>query len=138
MKHKLKSLWLVFVGLFLMSPSWAGVVVIGNANVSKLSATLVERIYTGRTIEVNGVAVKPVDAVQGSVLRKRFLETYLQQDEAKYVGYWIVRRYIGKGAPPREVGSVAELLDYVQNTPGAVGYVDEAELRPGINVLLKK
>ncbi|GAB2180595.1 hypothetical protein DLREEDagrD3_08180 [Denitratisoma sp. agr-D3] len=138
MKSMLKSLRLASLALVLASPAWAGVVVIGNANLAKLNPTQVERIYTGRTIEVNGVAVQPVDAVQGSALRKRFLETYLQQDEAKYIGYWTVRRYIGKGVPPREIGSVAELLDYVQNTPGAIGYVDESELRPGVNVLLRK
>ena len=31
----------------------------------------------------------------------------------------------------------AEVIDYVQNTPGAVGYIDAADLKPGLKVVLR-
>lgn len=46
--------------------------------------------------------------------------------------------YTGKGAPPKARSSPGEVLNFVQNTPGAIGYIDEADLKPGLNVLLKK
>jgi len=114
-----------------------GVVVIGNANLIRLDATTLEKIYTGKVIEVEGKPVTAVNANSGSTLRNRFLQVYLNQDEDKYTAYWTVRRYIGKGASPREISSSADVINFVTSTPGAIGYIDEADVPPGVNVLLK-
>ena len=119
------------------SRAGGGVVVIGNPNLTSLDAPTLEKVYTGRIIEVNGVAVTPVNANSGSAVRNRFLQAYLNEDEDKYTAYWIVRRYIGKGAPPREISSSAAVINFVKSTPGAIGYIDETDLQPGVNVLLK-
>jgi len=119
--------------------AWAGaVVVIGHGNVRKLDAGTVQRIYTGKVIEVDGVAVQPANLKAGQPLRQRFLNDYLQQADDAYIGYWTVRRYIGKGAPPREFASVAEVLAYVNATPGAVAYLDEADVPPAANIVLRR
>jgi len=114
-----------------------GVVVIGNANLIRLDATTLEKIYTGKVIEVEGKPVTAVNANSGSTIRNRFLQVYLNQDEDKYTAYWTVRRYIGKGASPREMSSSADVINFVTSTPGAIGYIDEADVPPGVNVLLK-
>ena len=113
------------------------VVVISHPSVVKLDAATLQKVYTGKVMEVDGVAVTAVNAKQGSVVRTRFLWAFLNQDEDKYTGYWTVRRYIGKGAPPRELPSSTDVIDFVKSTPGAIGYIDEADLKPGINVLLQ-
>jgi ABC-type phosphate transport system substrate-binding protein len=114
-----------------------GVVVIGHASLTRLDVATLEKIYTGRIIEVDGIPVKPVNANSGSTVRNRFLQFYLNEDEDKYTAYWTVRRYIGKGASPRELTSSADVINFVKSTPGAIGYIDEADVQPGINVLLK-
>ena len=128
--------WLVFILLaFVLGDAHAeNVVVIGHAGLGKLSTTAVERIFTGKVIEVDGVHVTAVNLKPGA-LRSRFLQHYLNQDDDKYTAYWTVRRFIGKGIPPRELSSVDEVIDFVQHTPGAIGYIDESELKPGLNVL---
>ncbi len=118
--------------------AWAGVVVVGHANVRKLDLPTVQRIYTGKVIEVGGVPVAPVNLRTGQPVRQRFLNDYLQQNEDAYLAYWTVRRYVGKGVPPREMATVADILHYVQNTPGAVAYLDEADVPASVNVLLRK
>jgi hypothetical protein len=114
-----------------------GVVVIGHAGLSSADPSTVEKIYTGKIIEINGTPVTAVNVSSGNALRSRFLQTYLHQDEDKYTAYWVVRRYIGKGASPRELSSSAEVIQFVSSTPGGIGYISEDELRPGLNVLLK-
>ncbi|MBC7704692.1 MAG: hypothetical protein H7274_12210 [Rhodoferax sp.] len=114
-----------------------GVVVIGNANLQQLDVNTVAKIYTGKVIEVNGVAVTAVNASSGSPVRNRFLQAYLKQDEDKYTAYWTVRRYIGKGASPRELSRSTDVINFVNATPGAIGYIDEADVLPGVNVLLR-
>lgn len=110
---------------------------IGHPGLPSLDRIMVQRIYTGRIVELDGVRVTPVDLPPGSPLRARFLGAILDQDEGKYTGYWTVRRYVGKGTPPGILGSPAEVIDFVRKTPGAIGYVDEGDLRPGLEVLLR-
>ncbi|WP_398308662.1 hypothetical protein [Zoogloea sp.] len=115
-----------------------GVVVIGHPQLPRLNATVLRKLYTGRSTEVNGAPVIVVNAPPGSPVRNRFLNTYVEQDEERYVAYWTVRRFIGKGLPPKEMDSAAAVIEFVQKTPGAIGYVDAAELRPGLNVLARQ
>jgi ABC-type phosphate transport system substrate-binding protein len=114
-----------------------GVVVIGHENVKQLDTRTVARIYTGRVIEVDGVSVTAINANVGSPLREHFLRIYLEQDEDKYTAYWTVRRYIGKGASPREFNDANAIIQFVTTTPGAIGYIKESDIRPGLNVLLR-
>lgn len=113
------------------------IVVIGNSNLSKVDADTISKIFTGKVIEVGGVNVVAVNVIPGS-LRNQFLQSFLKQTDEKYVAYWTVRRYIGKGAPPRELRSAADVINFVQSTPGAIGYIDEKDLKPGINVLVRR
>ena len=118
---------------------WAaeGVVVIGHSGIKKLDTATLARIYTGRVIEVEGISVTAVNAHAGSLVRNRFLQIFLNQDEDKYTAYWTVRRYIGKGASPREMARSSDIISFVNSTPGAIGYINEADLQPGLNVLLR-
>lgn len=122
--------------------AWAAdgdVLVIAHPSVPALEAATVNRLYTGRAIEVAGNPVTVVNAAAGSAVRQRFLIRYLQQDEEKYRAYWTVRRHVGKGAPPRELTSVAQMLEVVTRTPGAVGYIDAASAagQTGLNVICR-
>lgn len=129
--------------LLAISPVWVelhaadGVVVIGHAGIKRLDAPTVARIYTGKVIEVDGISVTAVNANAGSQVRNRFLQAFLNQDEDKYTAYWTVRRYIGKGASPRELVRSSDVISFVNTTPGAIGYIDEADVQPGLNILLK-
>jgi hypothetical protein len=105
---------------------------------SSMDLDTLQRIYTGKVVEVDGVHVIPVNAATGMALRQRFFSQYLQTDEDQYVAYWTVRRYVGKGTPPHDVSQKSEMIDFVMHTPGAIGYVDESDVQPGMNVILKR
>ena len=116
-----------------------GVVVIGNANLQRLDLETVEKIYTGKLIQVGGVYVTAVNADTGSAVRDRFLQAFLKQDEGKYTGYWRVRRSIGQGKPPRELPTSSDIINFVNSTPGAIGYVvGGMNLTPGVKLLRLK
>jgi ABC-type phosphate transport system substrate-binding protein len=124
--------------LSLCAHAAAGVVLIGHAGVPRLDDATVQKIYSGKMVEVSGISVTAVNQRVGSLQRNQFLQTYLNQDEEKYTAYWTVRRYIGKGVPPRELAGSADVINFVQTTPGALGYIDESDVKPGLNVLLRK
>ncbi len=132
-----------FVKLLLLtlsaSPCWASdVVMIGHPDVPRLSPATVQKLYEGRLVAVGGVAITAVNAPAGTPLRNRFLASYLGREEEDYTAYWTVRRFIGKGAPPQVLPSIQDVINFVQNQPGAVGYVDVKDLRPGMNLVLER
>jgi ABC-type phosphate transport system substrate-binding protein len=128
--------WLL-AGALAQAQDREALVLIGHPTVPRIDLPTAQRLYTGRAVEVGGVAVVVLNAAPGSRLRERFMAAVLNQDDDKYVAYWTVRKHIGKGTPPREMRSAAEVIDFVQSTPGAVGYVSTGDLRPGLNVVLR-
>lgn len=133
MKKKLNIFILIFY--FGFTKVHAGeIVIVGNSNVPKMDLVTIQKIYTGKIVSVSDISIKPVNAKLGSTERNLFLEKFMEQDEEKYTGYWTVRRYIGKGTPPNELNSSVEIINYVQSTAGAIGYIDAIELKAGVNV----
>lgn len=119
-------------------PALADSIVIGHPGMKPLDRTTLQRIYTGRIVEVGGVRVIPLNLPPGNQIRETFLRGCLKQDEEKYTGYWTVRRYVGKGTPPRELPTPAALVRYIAKTSGALGYVEESDITPEIRVLFRE
>ena len=127
----------VLLLLLALNEAHAGdVVVIGHANLGRLDAAMVQKIFTGKLIKVDGIDVTAVNVKSGP-LRDQFLQTYLQQTDAKYTAYWAIRLFVGKGTPPPELSSPAEVVKFVESTPGAIGYVDESDLVDSVRVLAR-
>ncbi len=124
--------------LCLAAAAQAGVVLVAHPSLHKLDTDTVQRIYTGKVIVVGGVSVVPVHLPAASPQRQRFMADLMQQSEDAYQAYWTVRRYVGKGTPPREVRSVAEALAHVASTPGGLAYVDDTDLPAGANVVWRR
>jgi ABC-type phosphate transport system substrate-binding protein len=117
----------------------SSLVVVANADTPALDADTLQKIYLGKVVEVGGRPIVPVNLTKGNILRTAFMEQVLAQDDDKFIAYWTVRRYIGKGSPPREFATIQEQLEFLRKTPGAVGYLDEsAEIKQGLKTILKK
>jgi ABC-type phosphate transport system substrate-binding protein len=113
--------------------------VVAHQDTPPLNEDILQKIYLGKVVEVDGRPVIPVNLAKGSALRKAFIEQFVGQDDEKFIAYWLVRQYIGKGSPPREFASIEQQLEFVRTTPGAVGYVsDSAQIKQGVRVLLRK
>ena len=137
LRAKLVALLLLAIGL-LPSAMAGEVLVIGHPGMGKLDGTAIQKIFTGRIVELGGSPIIAVNQPPGSPARNRFLEAFLGQDEEKYTAYWTVRRFIGKGLPPKDLSTASEIMQFVHTTPGAIAYIDAAELKPGLNILARK
>lgn len=111
--------------------------VVAHPNTPPVNRGVLQKIFLGKVIEVDGTSVIPVNLAPGDPDRRVFMTRVMEQDDEKFISYWTVRRYIGKGAPPREFSSLPELLDYVRQTPGAIGYSSGSAPKDGLSVLLK-
>lgn len=134
---KIQLKLLAIVMLITAGVAFAGdVVVIAHAGLPKTDKKTIAKIFMGQIIQVGGVYITPANLKSGA-LRERFLQTFLKQDDEKYTAYWTVRRYIGKGLPPRELANVTEVIAFVQATTGAIAYIDEDDLKAGLNVIAR-
>lgn len=113
------------------------VIVIGHPNLKQIDQKTIERIYTGKQIQIGEMFVTAINAEPGSAVRGKFLQTYLKQDEDRYTGYWRVRRSVGQGKPPREFIKSIDIINFVNSTPGAIGYISDSDYQPGLNVLIR-
>ena len=130
-------IWLFLIGICSATlQAEEALVVIGHSALQKTDLATLQRLYTGRVVSLNQQPATPLNLPPGHPLREQFLTDILGQTEEQYSGYWLVRRYVGKGTPPLELGGVDELIKYVQSTPGALGYVPAARLPRGANVIV--
>ena len=137
--HAARVLVALALGGFAPVVTAASLIVVANLDTPPLDEDTLQKVYLGKVVEVNGHPVTPVNLAKGNAIRKAFMEQYLTQDDEKFVAYWTVRRYIGKGTPPREFATIEQQLQFLRSTPGAIGYVDDSiELARGLRTLFPK
>jgi ABC-type phosphate transport system substrate-binding protein len=71
----------------------------------------------------SGDPLRPVDQRPDAKVRALFTESVLRRSVSAVRSYWQQRIFSGRGVPPPEVDSDTAVLRYIQQNPGAVGYV---------------
>ena len=107
----------------------AEVYVIANAEL-ELSPEEVKEIFLGEVQFAGALKLQPVDnaGAQGE-----FLARVLKMSGPKYQGAWTKKAFRdGLNAPPLKATD-AEVLSFVKNNPGAIGYV--SMLPAGVRVV---
>lgn len=93
------------------------------------SATEVDRdflrdAYLKKVVEWDdGQAVHPIDLSDKFPARERFTRDVLHKTPSQLRTYWNEQIFSGKGVPPPEADSTAQVIDYVVANRGAVGYL---------------
>ena len=83
----------------------------------------------------DGQVMVPVEPPGKSPVRQRFsLEVYGKQVLA-ISAYWQQQIFNGKGVPPPERATDAEIVTFVRETPGAIGYVWAGSDTTGVKVV---
>lgn len=118
---------LAFIALFILSCAigWsAEIFVFANKDVpdKELQRESVERIYLGKKSQwSDGTRVVPVVLKSGAT-HTAFVKKFLDRDASQFSTYWKQAVFTGRGMPPKSFESEAELIEFVSNTPGAIGY----------------
>lgn len=79
--------------------------------------------------------IRPVDGAASSAIRRRFSEDVLKRSVNAVQSYWQQVIFSGRGVPPPELDSDADIVSYVQKHPGAIGYVSPDVDPAGVKVL---
>ena len=113
-------------------------VVVNVANtVTEIDVGDLSRIFLKQTASwPDGSETMPVEIAPDTELRKEFSEAVHGRTAAAIKSYWQRQIFSGKGTPPIEFSSEEDLLFFVSEIPGAVGYVsDSTPLTSGVKAL---
>ncbi len=129
---------LIALTLFIGALAQAEVAVIvsaSNGNGS-LDKDTIERIFLGKTSSFpDGSQAIPVDQNEGSAAREAFNDKVLGKSSSQLKAYWSRLIFTGKGTPPKESGSDADVVSLVAKNPNLVGYVDAAAVDGSVKVV---
>lgn len=122
----------LLLALVVMSPGRASTAasgdfkVIANPQVAgdSVDRDFVRDAYLKKSTEWgNGDTIHPIDLASKFRERDRFTEQVIRKTPAQLRTYWNQQIFSGKGVPPPEADAVADVIDYVVSTKGAIGYV---------------
>lgn len=85
-----------------------------------------------------GGHVRPVDQSKTSAVRDAFSRDVLGKSLAAVEDYWTKAIFSGRAVPPVEKRSDADVVAYVRETPGAIGYVSSSAPAEGVKRLALK
>ena len=139
MKKSFASVALALLLVPAVQASEADVKVVTNASTGgvQIKREALRVAFLGTSARwADGQPVLAVDQSVRSSVRARFSESLLSQSVIAVQAHWMSQISSGKGRPPLTKASDAEVIAYVQATPGAIGYVaGDTSIEPGVKVL---
>ncbi len=118
-------------------PAFAEVVVVVNpkSSVASMTAEQVANIFLGKSnsFPSGGTAV-PVDGPEAP-WRDEFYTKVTGKTAAQVKAIWARLVFTGKGQPPRELPSAAEVKKFVAGTPDAIAYLDKSAVDGSVKVV---
>jgi len=118
--------------------SLAEVAVIVNAsNGNALADSEISRAFLGKLKSYgDGSGITPVNLKVGNDTRTAFEKNVLKKSSSQVKAYWSKLVFSGKGKPPKELGSDADVVNFVAGNPGAIGYVDAGSVNDKVKVIM--
>ena len=137
-KERIFCLGLTAFLLFVLSAtSYAQCIIITNNSVreSSISEEDVSRIFLGKKKKwTDGSKIDPVVIKDGD-LHEEFLKAFVHKTLASFSSYWKRQIVSGTGFPPKSFSSEPEIVKYVLENPGTIGYISATTAHEGVKVL---
>jgi ABC-type phosphate transport system substrate-binding protein len=112
------------------------VIVNPGSGVDRLTKAEVVNIFMGRYKKfASGVSALPVDLAGEQNEKERFYSSLVGMQLAEINSYWARVMFSGRGTPPRQMDTAAEVIEVVSNNKGAIGYIDRTRLDARVRVV---
>ena len=144
MRYKLKTkrffIMLVSFAVLIFAESYAmasDVVIVGNKNLSTetISKETLQRIFLGQqTNWEDGTKIK-FAILKTDQNDDIFLREYLYYTSTRFVRHWRSQVFSGKGEMPPNLKSDEEMLKFIQDDKGAIGFVTAGTDTSAVKVL---
>jgi ABC-type phosphate transport system substrate-binding protein len=106
--------------------------------VDAIDAPTAQKVFLKQISKVSGAAVTPVDQAPAAAVREAFSKKVVGRPVGAVQQYWQQKIFSGGDVPPATKSSDRDVVEFVKNTPGAIGYVSASASTDGVKVLSLK
>lgn len=112
-------------------------IIVNSANgTSPLAKKELSQLFMKKTAKwSDGTAVVAVDQTEKSSVRERFTQEVHGKSVAAVKSYWQQQIFSGRDVPPVEKSSDAQVVAFVKQNAGAIGYVGDSADTAGVRVV---
>jgi ABC-type phosphate transport system substrate-binding protein len=111
-------------------------VVSAKSGITTLTKTQLADIFLGKASRFpNGTQAVPIDQAEDAPARAEFYLKLAGRSAPQMKAYWSKIIFTGRGQPPQEVRSSAELKKRIAQDPTAIGYIEESLVDDSVRVV---
>ncbi|MBN1625650.1 MAG: substrate-binding domain-containing protein, partial [Deltaproteobacteria bacterium] len=121
---------LIAIMLGISGMAYAGeIIVIGNKSISEsaLKKQDLKNIFLGKKSTWSDNKKIVFFIQNNSSVSDQFFSEYINKSSAQFSSYWKEKVFTGQGTPPKSFSSDEEMVQFVSQTDGAIGYVSSSE-----------
>ncbi len=139
MKILYKSIFFLLLSCSSMLSFAEVAVIISSANPNaSIAAGDITKIFLGKTKKFpDGSQAVPIDQDDGTPARDAFNDKILGKSASQLKSYWSRLIFTGKGTPPKQSGSDADVKALIANNPNMIGYIDASAVDGSVKVVHK-
>ena len=109
-----------------------------KSNTEKMDLGSLKNYFTGRKTHFsNGQQVLIIDQATGAAARARFLAKVVEMGSGRWDQHWLEQKSKSGMAKPKQTRSVKFILRFISRKPGALGYVNLADLTDKLKGLVR-
>jgi hypothetical protein len=125
--------WMTLTG----ASAFAAPAVVGHKALAaeKLDAATLKSVFLGKKVAWDGAGRITLAVLKGGALAEDFCKHRLEMNVSAFTNHWRRLAMTGGGIAPKFFETEAELLKFVAATPGAVGFVDQANANDTVAAL---
>lgn len=113
------------------------VIVNPKSATASMTADQVSAIFLGKTSTLpSGATAAPADQSESAAIRETFYTKVTGKQSAQVKAAWSRLVFSGKGTPPKELASSAEVKKFVASNPDAIGYIEKSAVDASVKVVL--
>jgi len=119
-------------GLGVMSSCNAELVVVVNAKnpVASMTAEQITQIFLGKS-----TSLTPFDQTESSPIRNEFYKKVADKESSQVKAIWSKLIFTGKGTPPKEFTSSADVKKAVANDVNSIAYIEKSAVDVSVKVV---
>jgi len=111
-------------------------IVVHPSNASSIDQSSIKRLFLGKTKAFsNGRAAILLSLSPSSPLVDEFNKKVMGKSGSQIKAHWSKMIFTGKGTPPQEMASAAEILAAVSTNPDAIGFIDASSVTDAVKVV---
>jgi ABC-type phosphate transport system substrate-binding protein len=133
----LRHLCMLALAAFAFAPAFGAPALIGNKNVAgeKLDAATLKSVFLGKKVAWDSAGRVTLAVLKSGAVADEFLQKTVEMNASAFNNHWRRLAMTGGGTAPKAFEKEEDLRKFVAETPGAIGFVDAANVDASVAAL---